>query len=94
MRRSLADVRRRVERLAADVMSDCRENHHVLKFTYLKPGEAEPEWPGADAPERCACGHEIAYVQFVYSVMEPGERREPGWGEVSAGKPFPSPWNT
>ena len=69
MRGSLADVRRRVERLAAHVTTDCGRQHVVHKISKVWGDDPVPNWPGTDAPQRCDCGREIEYRHIVLHLM-------------------------
>lgn len=67
MRQSLADVRRRVERLATQLGAGaCERQHFVAKVSIVWEDEPVPTWPAADASTRCVCGQRITYRHIVH----------------------------
>jgi hypothetical protein len=67
---SLAALRRKVERLAAErVAASCSGQHERFQICHLRDGEPAPVWPTAQDPARCACGAAMRYALIVHRHM-------------------------
>ena len=65
--RSLIAILSRVERLENQMqLHACDQNHLRVRVSHTRGDDATPEWPPADAPERCICGRPLDYRHIVH----------------------------